>query len=45
MFIYKLNVEHHIEVELDLDEIDLTAAEIKATYAKIEAYKKEHSGL
>ena len=27
----KLNVEHHIEVELNLDEMDLTAAESKAT--------------
>ena len=25
----KLNVEHHIEVELNLDEMDLTAAESK----------------
>lgn len=28
----KLNVEHHIEVELNLDEMDLTAAESKAIY-------------
>ena len=28
----KLNVNHHIEVELNLDEMDLTAAESKATY-------------
>ncbi len=28
----KLNVEHHIEVELNLDEMDLTAAESKAGY-------------
>ena len=28
----KLNVDHHIEVELNLDEMDLTAAEKKATY-------------
>ena len=27
----KLNVEHHIEVELKIDELDLTAAESKAT--------------
>ena len=37
----KLNVEHHIEVELNLDEMDLTAAESKATYEEIKAYVKE----
>ena len=28
----KLNVNHHIEVELNLYEMDLTAAESKAAY-------------
>ena len=41
----KLNVEHHIEVELNLDEMDLTAAESKATYEEIKAYVKEKTGL
>ena len=41
----KLNVEHHIEVELNLDEMDLTAAERKASYEEIKAYVLEHSGL
>ncbi|MCM1416929.1 MAG: 23S rRNA (uracil(1939)-C(5))-methyltransferase RlmD, partial [bacterium] len=41
----KLNVEHHIEVELDLSEMDLTKAESKATYEEIRAYVKEHFGL
>jgi len=41
----KLNVEHHIEVELDMDEMDLTAAESKATYEEIKDYVLEHSGL
>ncbi|MCI8825227.1 MAG: RNA methyltransferase [Lachnospiraceae bacterium] len=41
----KLHVEHHIEVELDLDEMDLTAAEKKATYEEIKAYVKEYTGL
>ncbi len=41
----KLNVEHHIEVELNLDEMDLTAAESKASYEEIKAYVMEHSGL
>ena len=37
----KLNVDHHIEVELNLNEMDLTAAESKATYEEIKAYVKE----
>ena len=41
----KLNVEHHIEVELNLDEMDLTAAKSKATYEEIKAYVKEQTGL
>ncbi len=41
----KLNVEHHIEVEINLDEMDLTAAESKATYEEIKAYVKEKAGL
>lgn len=41
----KLNVEHYIEVELDIDELDLTKAESKATYEEIKAYVLEHSGL
>lgn len=35
----------HIEVELDMDELDLTAAEKKATYDEIKAYVLEHTGL
>ena len=41
----KLNVEHHIEVELEMDELDLTAAESKATYEDIKGYVLERSGL
>ena len=41
----KLNVEHHIEVELTMDEFDLTAAESKATYEEIKEYVLEHTGL
>ncbi len=36
---------NNIEVELKTDELDLTAAESKATYDEIKAYVKEHSGL
>ena len=43
-FCPKLNIEHHIEVELNLDEMDLTA-ESKASYEEIKAYILEHSGL
>ena len=41
----KLNVEHHIEVEVNLDEMDLTAAESKATYEEIKDYVLKHSRL
>ena len=41
----KLNTKQHIEVELNLDELDLTAAEKKATYQQIKDYVLEHSGL
>ena len=40
----KLKVEHHIEVELNLEKMDLTVAESKATYEKIKAYVKEQTG-
>lgn len=41
----KLHSEHHIEVDLNLDELDLTAAESKATYEEIKAYVLEQFGL
>ncbi len=41
----KLDVERHIEVEVNLDEMDLTKAESKATYAEIKEYVLEHTGL
>ena len=34
-----------IEVELNMDELDLTSAESKATYAEIKDYVLENSGL
>ena len=34
-----------IEIDLDLDELDATAAETKATYEEIKAYVLEHNGL
>lgn len=41
----KLNAKQHIEVNLEMDELDLTVAEKKATYDEIKAYVLEHSGL
>ena len=41
----KLNTKQHIGVELNLDELDLTAAESKATYDEIKAYVLEKYGL
>ncbi len=41
----KLNAKQHIEVELNMDELDLTSAESKATYEEIKEYVLEHSGL
>ena len=34
----KLDVDKHIHVEIELDELDLTSAESKATYAQIKEY-------
>ena len=41
----KLHSDQHIEVELQMDEFDLTAAESKATYEEIKDYVLEHTGL
>ncbi len=41
----KRQAEHHIEVDLDLGEMDLTAAESRATYDEIKAYVLEKFGL
>lgn len=41
----KLNSKQHIEINLDMDELDLTDAEKKATYQEIKDYVLEHSGL
>lgn len=41
----KLNAKQHIEVELNMDELDLTSAESKATYDEIKAYVLEKHGL
>ena len=41
----KLHSDQHIEVELQMDELDLTSAESKATYEEIKDYVLEHTGL
>ena len=41
----KLQSKEHIEIEVTMDEMDLTSAESKATYEEIKAYVLEHSGL
>ena len=34
--------KHHVNVKLDMNEMDLTAAESKVTYEEIESYVAEH---
>lgn len=41
----KLNAKQHIEVDIHMDELDLTDAEKKATYGEIKEYVLEHTGL
>lgn len=45
MLLSKLKSDKHIDVELDMDELDLTAAESKATYAEIKQYVLDKTGL
>ncbi len=37
--------KEHIEIEVKMDELDLTSAESKATYEEIREYVLEHTGL
>ena len=37
--------KHHVNVKVDMDELDLTSAEAKATYKEIEEWVKEHYGF
>ena len=46
MFIVQTSwAKHHINVKLDMDELDLTSAEAKATYKEIEEWVQEHYGF
>ena len=45
LLLTKLNVERHIEVDVNMEELDVTAAESKATYDQIRDYVWEHYQL
>lgn len=45
LLLTKLNVKRHIEVDVSMDELDVTAAESKATYNEIRDYVWEHHQL
>ena len=45
LLLSKLNVERHIEVDVSMDELDVTAAESKATYNEIREHVWEHHQL
>ena len=57
MFLYRQRIEtvcllsklseakHHISVQLDMDELDLTSAESKATYEEIQKWVQEKYGF
>lgn len=36
--------KHHVSVKMDMDEMDITSAESKATYEEIKQYVVEHNG-
>ena len=45
LLLTKLHVERYIEVDVNMEELDVTAAESKATYDEIKAYVLEKYGL
>lgn len=45
MVLSKLQAKQHIEIDLSMDELNLTSTEKKATYQKIRDYVLAHSGL
>ena len=45
LLLTKLHVERHIEVDVNMDELDVTAAESKATYNEIRDHVWEHHQL
>ena len=45
LLLTKLNVDRHIEVDVNMEELDVTAAESKATYNEIRDYVWKHHQL
>lgn len=45
LLLTKLHVDRHIEVDVSMDELDVTAAESKATYNEIQEHVWEHHQL
>ena len=45
LLILQIRSVPHIDIDLDMTELDVTAAETKATYEEIKAYVLEHTGL
>ena len=45
LLLTKLNVDRHIEVDVSMDELDVTVAESKATYDQIREHVLEHHQL
>ena len=45
MILLSQQSQEHINIDFDLNEIELTPAECKATYPQIKAYVKQHTGL
>ena len=41
----KIKAAPHIDIDLEMTELDVTPAEAKATYEEIKAYVFEHTGL
>ena len=44
-FCHNKNPDDHIEIEINLEEIEATSAETKATYKEIEEWVQEHYGF
>lgn len=45
VFLSQQKADHHIEVDLDLDDLDATSSETKATYNEIQQYVLKETGL
>ena len=45
LLLSKIKTALHIDIDLDMTELDVTKAETKATYEEIKTYVLEHTGL